>query len=301
MTKRHLAFDDVLDRAIDDVRGGRPLADVLGDYPSYADDLRPLLQVIAEVGAAPPRHVSLEEKYAIVHAALLRERAKQASVPRAAPVRWWRRPLTVASVSIPGGIAAIMTLSLGGAAAAAIAVTPAAFSDVLPARVAQMVTFSDGDDGDDNALHVNPTAPGQAGDVPGDDNRPTETSISGVVSDVNGNTFTVSSPEGDWKVNVDSSTTVSGDISDGASAEVTGDVTAEKNLHAEDVQIIAPGTPEPTKSTGPDKTPGGQEERTPPGQDPERTPPGREDDRTPPGQVKTPDATERTPPGQERE
>ncbi|HYM14455.1 MAG TPA: hypothetical protein VEZ14_02725 [Dehalococcoidia bacterium] len=88
---------------------------------------------------------------------------------------------------------------------------------------------------------------------------PVPGSRTGLISGVHGNTFTLTSSDGDWKVNIDANTVVNGTIVEGATATVTGDITAGKNLHATRVDVTPPGataTPAPGGSA-PGPPPGG--------------------------------------------
>jgi hypothetical protein len=249
----------------------------------------------------------LERNYNVVRAALQRARfAERAAPPAPLPhVPWWRRPVAFASMSVPAGAFVLAVLGASGAAAA-FATTPLNLSDVLPDEVAHVLTI-DGDSGPQaSATHG---AGGQAsldGTPPGVANGPALTTITGSVSGVSGNTFLLTSGDDEWKVNIDSQTLVDGVIAEGATAEVTGDVTAEKNMHAGSVDVLTDGTPEPTKPGNSDETPGPDPDKTTgpdpnktTGPDPEKTP-GPPDDVTQ-GPPQTPPAQSGEPPGQDEQ
>jgi hypothetical protein len=117
-------------------------------------------------------------------------------------------------------------------------------------------------------------SPGAGGAAPGV--APTSTpgattTASGTIHGVHGNSFTLTGADGEWKVNIDAKTVVNGTIAEGATATVTGDVTAGKNLHAATVDVVEPEGPQTptvtiTPSAGNGHTPGPPPDHTPPGQ-----------------------------------
>jgi hypothetical protein len=102
-----------------------------------------------------------------------------------------------------------------------------------------------------------PAAGGQVPPLPGEDGEETTSTpaptaspadtvaAEGVITDINGNTFTLQSPDGEFKVNLDSKTVVSGAIVEGATARVAGRLTGERNLHADEVTVTS-GAPSST-------------------------------------------------------
>jgi hypothetical protein len=298
---RHLAFDDVLDRSLEALRQGQTLDAVLATYPRYTGDLRPLLESAIDAGLLAPPPVPtarLERNYTVVRAALQRARfAERAAPPAPLPAApWWRRPVAFASMSVPAGAFVLAVLGASGAAAATFATTPLNLSDVLPDEVAHVLTI---DTGDGPASATNGVGQGV---VPGDKtppagatNAPGFTTITGSVSDIDGNTFTLTAGDGEWKVNVSGQTLVDGVIAEGATAEVTGDVTAEKNMHADSVDVLTDGTPESTKPWNSDGTPGRDPDKTT-GPDADKT---KGPDKTP-APDKTPPGHGGEPPGQEQ-
>lgn len=237
-------FDEALDAAIDALRRGRPVEAVLADQRPHDSALRPLLETAEALGAAPqaPYSRALAHNYAILQAAVERAQMSALREPApAAPSPWWQRRLTFASLSLPAGaLALILTAAAAGGATASIATTEVG-SEVVdlvrPQWVTDMLPGGKSDDAPGQsgvpAPDANPAAPG--GDAPGADNRPTAITVTGVVSNVNGNIFTLTNSDGAWLVQVDSGTEVTGEILDGADATVSGESTAEKNLHATSV------------------------------------------------------------------
>jgi hypothetical protein len=322
------SFDDALDAAIDAIRRGEHIDDVLARYPHHAGALRPLLQS-APFGtpgrglARAPMSPRLADNFTIVQAAVQRARTAESPLSRSTEqphVPWQRRRLSYASLSLPAGVIALIAFAgISGAAAASVAVT----NSDIPSRVAGFVAHplagvSSGDDhGGGSAVTPAgiPKNTPDAGSTPGGESVvPTapgspaqgtaRMTVSGTISNVHGNVFTLTTADGDYKVNIDSATAVSGAIADGVTATVTGAVTGQKNLHAERVSVSdAAGTPaaaparadSPTASPANDPTPG---EPTPspsndhtPGPPADHTPgppaghtPGPPADHTPPGQ-----------------
>jgi hypothetical protein len=297
-----LTFDDALDRAITAMQEGRPLESVLRDYPAHATSMRPLLEVMSRAQAplASPR---LQENFTIVRAAVQRAQIANGTSSAASPrsqTPWWRKRWALASMTAPAGlIVALLTVGAGGAAAASIAVinpdvTARVVGSVAPSWVESLV--HNGDD---------PASPGDGaqgpGDRPGsgpsgapggplDGNGPVEVEVAGTVGELRGNVFVLSAPDGDYKVNIDASSMVDGELADGASATVSGDLTADKNLHADSVTVTAAPAAAPPDDSGPqnDHTPGAPAgepaaDKTP---KPTKTPSdnGQPVDRTPPGQ-----------------
>lgn len=310
MTGRE-SFEDALDAAIDALRAGRPLDRVLADHPGHAASLAPVLdsvlQATANGGGYLPPSPRLAEHVTIVRAAA--QRAQMAAMPSTAPATiarggsWWNRRLTFASLSIPAGIAVFALGASGAAAAAGVAAmttdVPSQFARAaMPSWVEDAVPGLGGHD-DAVVVGASPTATaegvapsGDKTETPGDVNRPTLVEVDGVVSDINGNTFTLTDGDDAWRVQIDSHTIVDGEIAEGAEASVSGDVTAGKNLHADDVTVTTPA-PTPTIDEGakPEKTPPGADKTPGP---PEKTPKPE----TTPGPPEVPTPRNPDPPGQ---
>jgi hypothetical protein len=251
MSGTRLPFDDALDAAIDALQRGRPLDAVIADQGRTGVMLGPLLET-AEAArqnvTRPPLSRALEHNYAIVQAAV--ERAQMAAAaqphePVPAPASWFKRRLTFASLSLPvGAVVAALTIGAAGAAASLVAtdhggVLGDLVSPVLPDAMVQ------GDDGEKGTAPAanNDGAPGSSADAPGSENGPQETTVDGTITDINGNTFTLTVGEDEYLIQIDSNTEVAGAILEGGTAEVTGDLTAEKNLHAKNVDAQG-GTPD---------------------------------------------------------
>ena len=265
---RDRAFADAFDAALDAVRSGVPIASVLQRHPEHAEALLPLLRQATSAPRAPRPSPRLAQNMREVRLALHAERER-----RATP--WWRRPVSFASMSVPAGLLALA--AIGGAGAAAGGTAAVVTQTDLPAVVQKVATLDFGNGSATNA-------PGHGGDLPGvpggpadagnraatpqpDTGRPTAISVSGAVHDARGNSFTLVTADGEWHVNIDASTTVSGSLAEGAQASVDGDQTGDRNLHALHVTVSALSAPAATE-----------------------TPAGNSDhDATPPGQSKTPD------------
>jgi hypothetical protein len=255
MSSMALPFDDALDAAVDALQRGRPLDAVVSDFGRSGPVLRPLLETASNIRASAPRvplSRALQHNYAIVRAAL--ERAQMASAaqphePSPAPTPFWKRRLTFASLSLPVG-ALVLALTLGAAGAtASLVVTDN--GGVLGDLVAPVVPDAIVQD-HDNKQGAAPAAsegsssneaPGSPGGAPGAENGRQVVTVDGAVSDVHGNTFTLTDGDRQYHVQVDAKTAVDGEILEGATAEVSGDLTAEKNLHATSVKAQG-GTPD---------------------------------------------------------
>lgn len=260
-------LDDALDAAIDRLRAGETLDHVLAGLGDRSTEAARLLETVGALGAIPPvpAPTGLADNYVVVKAAL--ERAQMADTAGAAPRHWWHRRFSVASLSVPAGVAAaVFALGVTGAAASMLtAGAGSVVADLLPSWVDDVVPGGKSGDAPGREHNVppanedNPASPG--GDAPGADNRPTFLELVGLVSDVNGNTFTLTTGDGTWKVNIDANTEVTGEILEGADAEVAGDVTAEKNLHATAVSAsggepaVAPGNSDGDRGPGAKPTP----------------------------------------------
>jgi hypothetical protein len=285
----HESFDQAFDAAVDALRAGAHMPDVLAAHPDHRAELLPLLAVAAQVDAAagvPAPSARLAQNFRMVRAAVVEA---QESGRRPAP--WWRRPVTFASLSLPAGVLALVAIGAAGAAAGgAVAVSQTG----VPAAVEHIVTFGAVGGGSSTAHQDAATAPagvpgagngsgsggpGNAGapteghannggrsaasGTPENPNAPASVIVSGTIEDAHGGVFTLRTADGDWHVNVDGKTTVTGTIVNGASATITGTSTAAKELHATAVDVAAaPATPLPaaaateTPFAGPPGNPG---------------------------------------------
>jgi hypothetical protein len=276
------SFDDAFDAAIDQVRGGRPLADVLAAHPRSARDLQPLLETSMQVVASArmPHSVpqGLAGNFTIVRAALERERAmgERVPAPPAEQTHWWQRRWTLASLSLPAG--AVLFLALAGVSGAAAATVAVANSDVAQ-KVADFVTPDWAEDVVPDALHGGDAGDegdgepgnGAVGGEPGRGNGlgaeatktvnegQQEITRSGVISDVHGSTFSLTGGDGQWKVQYDAKTDITGAIVDGATAVVTGNQTGVQVLHATAITTDAAedADPAPHEPGNGDRLPGG--------------------------------------------
>ncbi len=285
----HESFDQAFDAAIDALRSGDQMPDVLAAHPEHRTELLTLLAISADVGAAagvPAPSARLGQNFRVVRAAVL-----EAQESRRRPSSWWRRPVTFASLSLPAGIFALAAIGAAGAAAGgAVAVSQTG----VPAAVEHIVTLGAVGGGSspthDNGATASAGAPGHGGgaatDVPGiagaateghgnngggsaasgtpeNPNAPVSIRLSGTIQDVHGGAFTLQTPDGDWHVNVDGNTTTTGTIADGATATINGTSTAAKILHATSIDVTAaPDAPVPaaaatqTPVAGPPGNPG---------------------------------------------
>lgn len=287
------SFEDALDSAIDALRAGRPLERVLSDHPAHASSLRDVLDTAllatADGGGYLPPSPRLAEHVTIVRAAAQRAQMSplttQPMTNPAARPPWWQRKLTFASLSVPVGIAVFALGASGAAAAAGVAAVttdmPAQFARAAaPAWVEDAVPGLGHDNDGGSMANASPSATAEAGasetqgdetQTPGDINRPTPVEIAGVVSDIKGNTFTLTDGEDAWFVQIDAGTVIDGEIAEGGGAAVKGDKTADKNLHADEILVTAPAPAateddaKPDTTPRPEKTPGPPEDRTPPG------------------------------------
>jgi hypothetical protein len=300
------SFDEALDAAIDAVVGGEPIEAVLARFASQSAALRPELEIALRASQDAsartlPMSPALADNYTIVRAAVERAQLAEHGAPaervaeRRAP--WWQRRLTFASLTLPAGAFALLALAgVSGAAAASIAATPELRSAVVDFVASPHVPGLTSSDRDDGGVSAPSGADNEAGASAGtgasgaraSENRPTRVKLSGTIADLHGNVFTLKTDDGETKINIDGNTTISGELAEGATATVTGDLTAEKNLHSDLVEVKPPpanparadATPTPTahgnageKTAGPapDGTPGPRPDHTPPGQSGERT------------------------------
>ena len=292
-------FDDALDAAIDALQRGRPLEAVVSDHGRTGLMLRPLLETAdaaRQSATLAPLSRALEHNYAIVRAAVERAQMAAAAQPKeAAPPApsFWKRRLGFASLSLPAG-ALVLALTVGAAGAASLVATNngGVLGDIVSPVVPDVIIPAALVQDDDDARGTAPAANNDGSDVgpnvtPGGENGPQATTVDGTISDVNGNTFTLTVGADTYHVQIDSNTEVAGEILDGGTAEVTGDLTAEKNLHAKNVDAQG-GTPDENGKPDDPGQPG-----DPAGQDKDRTdPPGQDDEpNEPPGQSDDPPGT----------
>jgi hypothetical protein len=323
-----LSFDDALDAALDALRAGMPLEQVLAQQPEHAAALRPLLRtaLAARVGrrAGVPEPRDLAGNFVVVRAALERARiADGGSAPRRErPVApWWQRRLSFASLSVPAGVvAAIAIAGAGGAAAASVAATSARLPQRLagaaaPGWVHDLVPGGESE-------HVSAPPPGtsssatavasageQAAQAPGG-GRGELASVSGIVADVRGNTFMLVSADGEWKVQRDADTATRGEVVDGAAATVDGEISGGKQLHARRIDVtrtpIAADDTRPGQGGGDDGTPEAKpdDKKGTPSQSEGDATTEPSDDRTPAASddLSSPrQADDHTPPGQSKD
>jgi len=281
------SFDDALDRAVDALRGGEHLESVLARHPRHAGALRPLLETLQQARRAAPEAAAMSPRLAD-HFSIVRAAVQRAQMPAQAspacdagqPPSWWQRRLTFASLSVPMGAFALLAFVGVSGAAASIAVTgdvpvPSAVVDLVkkPQHWLPGTNGSDhGNASDSRQQHAAgdgasaSASAGTATETPGSENKPSLMTLDGTISDFRGDVFTLTTADGVYKVNVDGTTKITGAITDGKKATVTGSVTAEKNMHADTVDIAADtGSPanEATPTPGSDKTPGSPADRTP--------------------------------------
>jgi len=289
MTAQH-SFDDALDRALEALGSGVSREQVMATTRHAEPAMRELIDTAAMITPPPvPAPARLAEHYTIVRAAVERAQiAQREMMPREAQqVAWWKRRLGIASVSVPAGVALAFALAGAAGAAGGVALTGAGqeiAQSVRPGWVNDIVGGGAHDDETPDGVprrdDENPAAPG-SGDTPGSEHRPQAITLGGTVTNVRGNVFTLVSGDGEWLVQIDANTTVNGEILEGGTATVEGDITAERNLHATSLTVTGgtpadkpgnapedPGQPgEPGNQNEPNaaKTPGGGLPATPPG------------------------------------
>lgn len=270
-------LDEQLEAALEAIRRGRPVEAALADRRPHDAALRPLLETAAAIEQSPRAPLSrrIAHNYAIVQAAVERAQMSTRAEPAPPPVRspWWQRRLAFASFSLPAGaVALVLTAGAAAAATASVVTTDLGYEvadAVLPHSIVRSVPGVSDNRGPSK---TNGPLPGSAPVAPGggdaSDGGPVIATVDGIISDINGATFTLTNADGVWQVQTDAATEIAGDILEGASARVTGAVTAEKNLHASTVAASGgnavdpsdrtPGsqnTPRPDKTPGPDQTP----------------------------------------------
>ena len=329
-----VSFDDALDAAIDAVMRGEQVSAVVARYPAHAETMRPLVELAyasqyTRGRAVPPPSPRLAANFSAVEGAAQRARIVQADTPREAPrAPWWRQKLTFASMSIPAGIVALLAVAgISGAAAASVAVTSDTSIGERVTAAAHAVTPDWIDGGDSDAATAHHGVTGNGGSAPGGNSPlvapgsqdgseehsppgpPQTITESGLISDAQGNVFTLTNDDGDFHVNIDASTVVTGAIADGAMATVAGEFTGGQNLHATSVQVTsAPAlAPQQEHPDGNGVPRGGGQSGDAPGQQGDATPgnssndhtPGPQADRTPgPQSDRTPSGNSGQPPGQ---
>jgi hypothetical protein len=178
-----------------------------------------------------------------------------------------------ASISLPVGAALFLVVAGASGAAAATVIQPEAVS-----RVASFVTprwaepvlpdalqdpGSEKDDGAASPPVAAPPAPeveGESTKGPSENAALERVTISGTIERVTGNTFILASGDERWRVQRDAKTTLDGEISEGAQAEVTGVQSGGATLHAEGIVVTsaADAKPETDDRAKPPKTPPGQ-------------------------------------------
>jgi hypothetical protein len=296
----HLPFDEILNAAIDELRDGQSLGGVLERYPQHAGALQPLLQAaLTATAAADAGYISpsprLQQNYTRVDAAVGRARWEASRSPQpsstATPRPWYGRRLAFASLSLPVGIFALAVLGAGGAAAATVATTTGA-SDRISQLVEQVTpawshaVIPGGADHDAPSMVAVPSsttepaptetspiaptdvatvtsAPGVVAATATTENGPQPIAATGVISNVAGNTFELLAGGITYKVQTDANTAITGEIAEGSTAEVAGELTGNDRLHATSVAISESPSGAPPESAP--ETPGGAPE-TPPGQ-----------------------------------
>lgn len=337
-----LSFDDALDAAIDAVMRGEHVDAVVSRFPAHAETLRPLVELAYaskhDRASALPASPRLATNFVMVAGAAQRARLTAVDAPpEAQPPPWWRQKLAFASMSIPAGLVALLAVAgISGAAAASVAVTSDTRISDQVADVARAVTpdwidgggsrspasgagATDGGNAASPSGHAPVVAPplqGESGNQNTPPGPPQMISESGLIGELHGSVFTLTNGDGEFHVNVDASTAITGAIADGATATVTGDLSGGQNLHAVSVEVTAaaafppeqdhpegngaPGSPSenaPGQLDG--RTPGNSTSDHTPGPQPDRTP-GPPGDHTPQGSAgQPPGQSTAAPPGQQ--
>jgi hypothetical protein len=316
---RAQSFDDALDSALDALRAGERLPDVLVTHAAHAEGLRPLLyaalaargDAIANPAPAPHR---LFENFSVVRDAMRRSPRLVRTTSAPPPPAWWQRRLTFASLSLPvGGVALLAFAGIGGAAAAFGGEDAISAISHVPSQV-QHAILGEEESQDSELVDATETAApskiSSSGNGPVAEptlNRPTDFTAEGTIGEISGNSFDLLTPGGDVRVTIDGKTFVVGVLATGATATVDGVLTATKNLHAESVLVtadpIAPVEPSDAEQTPPrptthlpkpDETPEPPPSHTP---DPEKTT-GRPATKTPDPESTNGPPANHMPPGQ---
>lgn len=110
---------------------------------------------------------------------------------------------------------------------------------------------------------------------------PVATTVSGTITEVHGNTFTLSTDTGEFKVQIDANTDTTGVIAVGASATVSGELTGGTNIHADSVVVASTAAQSAMTPTPAETSPPGQVSTHTPGPPPDK---GPQTTHTPPGQ-----------------
>lgn len=232
--------------------------------------------------APPPAPARLGTNYSILHAAVERAQTaarKESIAARSATgAPWWQRRIAFASLTVPlGAVVAFAAVGIGGAAAAGVASSgdgPIGSASHIRSRVVDSVDAVnpfDSGHGDTNEASrpepssasgaapagtsqaqssstspVRPTDASGTAEAHGRDNSTTgphvADTVSGRITDIHGNTFTLTGGGGEWHVTIDGATRVVGAIANGAEASVRGAIAAGKNVHADTVSVIADTT-----------------------------------------------------------
>jgi len=301
------SFRDALDAAIDEMRKGRPLEFVLQHHARHEKALRPLLELVQEahgaVDVAPPPSPRLDTNFDRVRTALHDARVAEPVQLHVKPgmerAPWWARKWAFASLSAPAAIVLFAFAGATGAAASAAVVAPELSAQVVDAvtpewteTLVQHAGIGNGADRDERHARVDDDGDDTSGDPAGDeavlpgsnsgeanDGAPPalETvqpwvTVSGSITKVTGNMFTLVSGEDEWRVQVDGKTLLSGALVEGANASVTGFQPGDDSaIHATEVTTdaaedpsVAPGrdaTPPPGQGNKPEDAgpPGGDE------------------------------------------
>lgn len=256
-------LEQALDQAIDALRAGADIDGALRGARGQEQLLRPLVEVadrLRDEALPPPYPARLDDHWTIVRAAIERAEMGRQARREDEPAGGWRLRLPLGSMParVTAALALVAAAGITGAAASALTtdagaqlaevVTPGWIEWAVPgvdevpdARPAQMPPPAT-----DQAPSAD--APGNAGEAPGSVNQPTVAEVSGVVRDANGGTFVLVAAYGDWLVQMDANTQVTGTLADGAAAEVSGFVTAERSMHA--TSAVFSGGTAPVDDTG---------------------------------------------------
>ncbi|MBF6600620.1 MAG: hypothetical protein IVW36_08925 [Dehalococcoidia bacterium] len=260
------SFDDALDVALDSLLAGGAAPSVSATHQEHAGELAHLLVVAAGVrdaaAAAPAPSMRLAG-----HARAVRLAVRDAQAGARRRRAWWRRPMTFASLSLPAGIVALAAIGAAGAAAGgAVAVSQTG----VASRVERIVTLgrvggsdapppvatpaggsdrSGGAAGGPTAVRDSNGGGVASQGTPENPNAPVTITVSGVIREINGGTFTLETESATWKVNHDGTTVITDTIAEGAFATVTGTATADRNLHAARIDVAGGGSP-PAGATG---------------------------------------------------
>ena len=247
------SFDDTLNAALDKMTAGRDVSSVLAAHADLESALRPLLEVaLRTVTDAPsvPEPTQLGSRFSTVRAAIRNQRENAGSNVTG----WWQRRWTIASVSLStSALAAYAIIGTGGAAAATVAISqPEAVSHVAdivtPDWVEDFVAPASHNDQGDVRPEPQQSPPGEAEATPAGvpalvpdpeivtPERGASVTVTGTITVVNGNTFTLITADGPYHVVRNSKTALSGEIVEGAPATVTGILTVS-HIHADTITV----------------------------------------------------------------